>query len=125
MTVFEYDFGRLIVEGNIITGEMREGEDIGVDVMQETFRLAEELYGEAPWGYISNRANSYSLQPVVYVHIQQLESHNLVAYAAVIPNYKSQIYNDTEKMLVDDQFEYAVFNTVEEAEAWVKARLNS
>lgn len=122
MTIYEYDFGNLTVDGNIIIGEMREGKDIGVDVMRETFRLARELFGDDKWGYISNRSNSYSLQPIVYVRIQEIEN-NLVAYAAVLPSNKSQIYTDTEKMLVEEQFEYAVFNSMDDARAWVTAQL--
>ena len=58
MVKYEYDWGALSVEDHLIIGEMHEGEDIGVDVMEETFRLAEELFGKDKWGYISNRANS-------------------------------------------------------------------
>ena len=124
MTVFAYDFGTLTVEGNLIIGEMHEGLDIGVDVMQETFRLARALFGDEKWVYISNRANSYSLQPVVYVKIQEIEN-NLVAYAAVLPSHKTQVYTDTEKMLVNQQFAYAVFNTMDEARAWVGTFLDN
>ena len=89
--------------------------------MRETFRLAGELFGNEPWGYISNRANSYSLQPVVYVHIRELQ-HNLVGYINGLPSHKgNQLYVDTEKMLVDEQFDYAVFNQVDDARAWRNA----
>ena len=88
MTVYDYDFGTLTVEGHLMIGEMHEGLDIGVDVMRETFRLARELFGDDKWVYISNRANSYSLHPIVYVKIQEIEN-NLVAYAAVLPSHKS------------------------------------
>ncbi len=105
-------------------GEMKEAEDIGVDVMQETFRLAREIYGDEKWGYISNRSNSYSLHPIVYVKIQEIDN-NLVGYAAVLPEDKSQVYTDTEKLLIDKQFEYGVFTTMLDARNWLKSLLEN
>ena len=123
MTVHHYQFGSLTVDGNMIIGEMREAEDIGVEVMHETFRLARETFGDAPWAYISNRSNSYSLQPIVYVRARETDT-NLVAYAVVLPSSRTQIYTDTEKMLVDDHFEYAVFHSMDDARAWAESILS-
>ena len=123
MDKYEYDWGTLSVEDHLIIGEMQEGEDIGVDVMEETFRLAEELFGKDEWGYISNRANSYSLHPIVYVRLKELGG-NLAAYAAVLPSHKNPVYTETEKMVIDGFFEYAVFNSTDSARAWIQSILD-
>jgi len=61
----ETAIGRFIFYPNIVVGEVNEGVHATYENAKETFQLGEEIYGkDNEFIYISNRINSYSVDPI-------------------------------------------------------------
>ena len=118
MKTEKYDFGSLKVGDHFIIGEMKEGADIQLDVVSKLIDIAHEQLNGERWAYISNRVNSYSLQPLVHFELSKVEK-NMIAFA-VVTDKESHIKNaELEKSFSGGQYEFECFANIENAIAWV------
>lgn len=70
--------------------------------------------------YISNRINSYSVDPLIYKEWSDFD--NLIGFAVVSKNYLTISNMDIEKLFLDKPLKS--FQTIKEAELWSKKILN-
>ena len=120
MKIEKYDFGTLTIGDHFIIGEMKEGSDIQLDTVSKIIDVANHNFKGEPWGYISNRVHSYSLQPLVHREAPKFEK-NMVAFAVVASGDKALMQAEMEKRLIGQQYNFSCFNGLDKAIAWVKS----
>ncbi len=111
-----YTFGdrKLYLYNDLVIGEINEGVHVTVDVMLSFFEFFLENY-KIPFGYISYRKNSYSIDPQVY---KMLPENNLLKGIAVVSEDKfSSLNAHVEKTFFDGHYE--LFTTLETAVNWL------
>lgn len=114
-----YDFGRLTIGQRFIIGAMEEGSDVHLDVVSKIIDIARTRFGDDKWAYISNRVNSYSLQPMVHRQAAELEK-NMIAFAVVTHDCRLA---DVEKRFAGERYKFSCFAELDDAIAWVKSVL--
>ncbi len=95
-----FSFGSLQIAGNTVIGTLNEGVEANWSLLEQVALWAQQRFDGAPWAYISNRVNSYSIDPLVY-H-RAIECKGLIAIALVCRN-EQQIRNvSVEKLYCRD-----------------------
>jgi hypothetical protein len=118
MKTEKYDFGTFKIGDHFIVGVMKEGADIQLDVVSKLIDIAHEQFNGEQWAYISNRVNSYSLQPLVHFELSKVEK-NMIAFA-VVTDKEIHIKNaELEKSFSGGQYEFECFANIENAIDWV------
>ncbi|PJB11919.1 MAG: hypothetical protein CO119_09425 [Flavobacteriales bacterium CG_4_9_14_3_um_filter_40_17] len=121
LKTIETDFVKLNFYERFVIAELSEGIDIDENIVDILIQYSIEFYGDNPFGYISNRINSYSINPVIYFKLSKIK--NLVAFAVVstrmIVSYNVQI----EKAFMSKPFE--LFDNLDEAVNWVNQLVNN
>lgn len=114
-----FDFGEVAIYNNYAVGIMNEGEIFKRDQVLTLYQYSLEAFGKKPFGYISNRVNSYSLDPQAY-EVTKI-APNLVAIAIVIQNPAQKMSAAVEKMFFNKPFK--LFDSLEKATAWMERQL--
>ena len=123
MKIEKYDFGTLKIGNHHIIGEMDEAADIHLDTVSRIIKIANKRFNGERWVYISNRINSYSLNPLVHMEAPKFDN-NMVAFA-VVTNKMSQRSNaDLEKYFSEEQYKFECFLKLDEAITWAIQVLN-
>ncbi|MCQ0112679.1 hypothetical protein SAMN04487906_1795 [Zhouia amylolytica] len=112
---FVFDFGEVDIYENYAVGVINEGEVFKRDQVLTLYQYSLEAFGKKPFGYISNRLNSYSLDPRIYSVTKM--APNLVAIAIVVKSPAQKMSAAVEKMFFDKPFKY--FESFEKAKAWM------
>lgn len=116
-TSITFPFGKVDVYDNYLISVMNEGETVTPEHNHELAKLSRSVYKDRPFGYITHRKNSYSVDPKTYFETSKIE--NLVAFA-VVTNERLAISNtEVEKLFLKKPVE--VFETLEQAETWVNS----
>ena len=124
METEKYDFGTLTVGDHFIVGEMKEGTDIQLDIVSKLIDIAHERFNGERWAYISNRVNSYSLQPLVHFELSKVEK-DMIAFA-VVTDKELHIKNaELEKSYAGGRYEFECFANIENAIDWVTKLLKA
>ncbi|GHC63767.1 hypothetical protein [Ulvibacter litoralis] len=121
MIIKEYHFGKLTIYDHCVVSVMNEGITVTPkdnDVLKE---ISETYFKGKTFGYISNRINSYSIDPSVYIQTSKIE--NLVAFAIVTTDSIGLLNTEIEKMFFDKPFEH--FLLLEEAIEWIKTTIEN
>lgn len=120
LKTIETDFAKLNFYERFVITEMNEGIDLDENIVDVMIHFAVDFYGDKPFGYISNRIHSYSVNPVIYFKISKIK--NLAAFAVVstrmIVSYNVKI----EKAFITKPFE--LFDNLDEAVNWVTQLVN-
>ncbi|WP_298419651.1 hypothetical protein [uncultured Kordia sp.] len=112
--IYNFDDGTLYIYNDLIIGEIFEGVHISIDEMLSFFQFFEENF-KTPFGYISYRKNSYSIDPQVY---KMLPENNLLKGIAVVSNDKFASLNaHVEKKFFNGRYE--LFTTLGAAINWL------
>lgn len=114
--IFKYDFGIAEIHDNYMIMIMNEGVTVNSEINKKLTDLAVHMFQGRPFGYITNRENSYSIDPNVYMETSKIE--NLVGFAIVS---KEKIHVTTvqlEKMFLNKPMK--VFEELKDAIAWIK-----
>jgi len=100
--------------------EIAEGISISYENGIETFRRLLSIVGDKPWVYISNRVNSYSLDPNDYKHLNEIPTLKAIG----VIQYKRSIETalELEKMFVKKPFK--TFEDLDDAILWALERIN-
>ncbi|MCF4101698.1 hypothetical protein L1I30_08480 [Gillisia sp. M10.2A] len=116
--LLELDFGKVYLLENIMIAELHEGILLDVERNRELLDLAGNHFKEQPYGYISNRSNSYAVNPLVYLESASTETLKAIA---VVTSDPVVIQNTIiEKQFYKDSNSFEVFSTLEEAINWIK-----
>lgn len=112
--IYTFEKGKLYLYDDIIVGEINEGEHVSIELMLSFFQFFHENY-KIPFGYISFRKNSYSIDPQVYKSLP--ENHLLKGIAVVSSDKFSALNARVEKSFFDGKYE--LFPTIEAAVNWL------
>lgn len=111
---YTFENGTLYLYDDLIVGEINEGVHVSADVLLSFFQFFMENYN-VPFGYISYRKNSYSIDPQVY---KMLPKNNLLKGVAVVSTQKFSSLNAlVEKKFFDGRYE--LFTTMNAAVNWL------
>ncbi|PTX62724.1 hypothetical protein C8N46_102121 [Kordia periserrulae] len=112
--IYNFDEGNLYFYNDLIIGEVLEGVHISCETLQSYFEFFKENYSE-PFGYISYRKNSYSIDPQIYA---VLPEGGLLKGIAIVSDQKfSSLNARVEKALYKGRFE--LFTTLNAAVNWL------
>lgn len=112
--------GRLYLFDNYIITEFNEGINITFENFSEVSEIIKNHYKNEPFGFISNRINSYSID-LNDAHLYNKTFPNLKAYAVVV--YKSLTHRVFEVESHFFNFNREVFKNLENATEWVENTL--
>lgn len=118
----ELDFGKVWFKENILIAEFNEGILFDVDNNRQLLEIGKNTFGGEPYGYISNRINSYAVNPMVYR--ESANAPNLKAIAVVSKNETSRQNAILERQFYRDSNSFEVFENLEEALTWIETRLD-
>jgi len=116
-TSITYPFGDVVLHDNYLVSVINEGETVTKDHNEELVKLSITQYNERPFGYITHRKYSYSVDPHTYIETSKID--NLVAFAIVSNEHISIANAEVEKLFLKKPVQ--VFNTIEQAEIWVES----
>lgn len=111
----ELEIGTFRFYENIVIGQIREGMQINLDSSLPLFALAWEQYKNNPVVYISDRKNSYSLDPTMHYETKKLVPF-VAGYAWVVYDDRSEKVAHLEERFLD--FPTGVFRSLENALEW-------
>ncbi|MEM0516881.1 hypothetical protein [Aequorivita flava] len=110
-------FGKAHVFPNYLVVYMNEGITVKPEYNTHLINIAQKYFKDRPFGYITNRINSYAVNPLVYLQTSKIE--NLVAFAIVSnPDIKKSNV-ELEKIFMKIPFEH--FSELELAKKWVES----
>lgn len=77
--VIELEFARLELFDDYVITTIYEGTVVGLDHLQEFYKIFDRFYSHRPFGYISNRIYDYTVDPTCYM--QEYQYPQLVGIA--------------------------------------------
>lgn len=119
---FELDFGLVTIMESILIAELKEGIVFGPEQNQKLLDLGREVFQEKPYGYISHRINSYSVDPMVYM--DSANAKNLQAIAVVSHNEMTRSNAEkVESKFYKNSNSFEVFHDLDSAIKWIKKQI--
>ncbi|WP_062055610.1 hypothetical protein [Aquimarina longa] len=119
---YDLEIGKIVFYKNYLIIEVAEGICFDYEKAKQISRLTDLHYKNHSFGYISNRVNSYSLEPIDYMRIKNIFP-NMIAFAAVIYNKSQKASIRIENMFYQDGI--ASFESLEEAVKWIVLQLEN
>ncbi len=110
------DFCSVIIHDNYMVVEMDSGVHITVKDNATLIDIVDTYFKNKPFVYITNRVNSYSVDPAIYKETSKIT--NLVGLCVVSKNFMAKSTAEIEKLFFDRAFE--IFDTLPEAIVWAK-----
>ncbi|MDR5590160.1 hypothetical protein [Christiangramia sp. SM2212] len=118
----ELDFGKVYAYENILIAKLDEGILFDVESNRKLLQIGQKIFKDKSYGYISHRVNSYAVDPMVYM--ESASAGNLKAIAVVSESEMTRKNAEgVEKKFYKDNNCFGVFQTLEEAVAWIKTRI--
>lgn len=111
-----FDFCDISIFDNYLIVVMKEGVNITPDYNAILENITKKYFSKTSFVYITNRVNSYSVDPKIYYETAKIE--NLKGFAVVASNYQAKINAEIEKMFFNKPFK--LFDSVENAIHWAK-----
>ncbi len=109
-TYFFYD--------HYIIAEINEGTKLTIEQTNKLLPLINKHYGDStPFGYISNRINSYSISPLNHLQCPGISMPNFKGFAAVTYTRISKMTTEIEEKFVKTPFKQ--FSNLDEAIEWI------
>ncbi|WP_372945953.1 STAS/SEC14 domain-containing protein [Muriicola sp.] len=121
VVVKEYvlDIGTVQVFDDYMVATYNEGVTVTLERVYQLIGISEIHFRDRPFGFISNRKNSYAIDPTIYNYVRELQ--NLKAYA-IVSVKEMDMHNFTiEKMFYKKPMKF--FIDYNNALAWVKRRV--
>lgn len=115
----EFEFGKIQIEENFVIGIMNEGSHVDRASNQLLLSFCNDYFNEEPFGYISYRLNSYSVDPTVYMDAGIHKGLKAIAVVFENPLIKSNVL--LEKQFFNQPFES--FTSVNDAKNWLSQLL--
>ncbi|MEZ4779340.1 MAG: hypothetical protein R2786_08180 [Flavobacteriaceae bacterium] len=114
--LYEYDFGIIEVHDFYVKAVISEGVTIEKEISTLIISIANKHFPKKPFGYITHRVHSYSVNPIVYLEVAEIE--NLVGFAIVSENPSKLENSNFEKFFIKKSTK--AFTTLDKAIQWVK-----
>lgn len=116
------NFGTFTFFNEYVISVIDEGVDLNDDLVDKIIAITHDFYGyQHPFGYITQRIHSYSINPLVYLKVSDVP--NLVCFAVV-----SNKMFDTFNINIEKSFNrkpHELFMTLQEAINWVKLKVST
>ncbi|WP_044626319.1 hypothetical protein [Neotamlana nanhaiensis] len=119
ITTIKIEIGNFYIYKNYLVVEMNEGITVTPDSNNILVDIVDTFYVDKNFVYITNRINSYAVDPSVYKQTSLIE--NLVGFAVVSTNSLSLSNAEIEKLFLNKPFE--LFTDIDEAITWAKSIL--
>ncbi|NNJ82129.1 MAG: hypothetical protein HKP11_08045 [Flavobacteriaceae bacterium] len=114
--IVTFDFGVAELHQNYMLMVMNEGITVNSSINAQLTDLAAEHFKERPFGYITYRKNSYSVDPNVYNETSKIKM--LVAFAIVSDEDIRRTTAKVEEIFLDKPLK--VFKKLKDAVVWVE-----
>tara|TARA_B100000795_G_C22777476_1_gene430692 strand:+ start:1380 stop:1748 length:369 start_codon:yes stop_codon:yes gene_type:complete len=113
-TSLKYDFCEIEIYDNYLVSVMFEGINLTPDKNAILLNIATKYFKNTNFGYITNRLQSYSVDPSIYIETSKIE--NLVSFA-IVSSKKINISNtEIEKLFYKKPFKH--FTSLKDAIEW-------
>lgn len=122
-TKIELNCGVIWVQEKVLINEMHEGALLDVETNRRILQIGCENFGKEIFGYISNRINSYAVNPMVYR--ESAEHPQLKAIAVVSENPMVRESARLEQQFYTNKNHFEIFSSLEEAKIWMKEVISS
>lgn len=113
----KYHFCGVEIFDNYLIVSMNEGIHLEPDHNEILVNIVDTYFRNKPFVYITNRKNSYSVNPAIYLKTSKIE--NLEGFAIVTKKYNAKINAEIERMFLTKPLE--IFEELQDAVDWAKA----
>lgn len=120
-TAIALDFGKITIIDNILIAELNEGILFDVEDNRKLLKLGNKIFKGMPYGYISNRVNSYAVNPMIY--LDSSSTLSLKAIAVVSNNPVCHKNTFLEKQFYKEEDSFEAFDTLEAAIHWIRSKI--
>ncbi|WP_109435298.1 MULTISPECIES: STAS/SEC14 domain-containing protein [Aquimarina] len=114
ITSFDFNFGIVEVHNDYILSVMKEGVTVFSKYNDLLKMGANQYYKNKPFVYITNRINSYSVDPAIHMEMSKIK--NLIGVAVISSDPRQKMQTKLEKSLFKKEFK--LFETLEQALEW-------
>ena len=118
-TKTKLSFCTLLTSDNIIIAEINEGVVLNQDMSDDIIYFSSVVFKNNPFVYITNRINSYAVDPTIYKGVSQVET---LKGFAVVSTTLSARNAEIERLFLNKPFE--IFSDLEDAKRWAIQILN-
>ena len=118
----ELDFGTISVFDKILICECKEGILLDVDSNRKILQIGDKTFNGQAFGYISNRINSYAVDPMVYR--DSADHPQLKAIAVVTSSEMARQSAVLEQKFYTNKNSFQIFSSLMEAKDWVREIIN-
>ncbi len=115
MKTLNYEFGEIRVFKNFVVVVMKEGINVIPEYNDDLVNISKNYFINRPFGYITYRKNSYSVDPMIYLKTSKID--NLIAFAVVSDDGLKVSNLAVEKRFLTKPFKH--FNNLDNAKNWV------
>jgi hypothetical protein len=119
--LYHLKFGEVHIYNFYVKAVIAEGITIDKKISDTIINLATKHFPHKPFGYITHRIHSYSVDPAVYKDVADIS--NLVGFAIVTGNTKRLINSDFERYFIKKPSK--TFKELDEAINWIKELINN
>ena len=118
LAIHELDIGRFYFYPNLVVSEVKEGVIVTFEKALPLFSIGLEYYPpDTPLVYLSDRKNSYSIDPTLHIEAKEIFS-NLLGYGVIAYNELNRKIASIEQKFVKCPFE--IFTNLPEATVWAQ-----
>lgn len=110
-----FEFGEIRVFEHFVIVVMKEGITVKPEYNNDLLDISRKYFTDRPFGYITYRKNSYSVDPMVYLQTSNIE--NLIAFAVVTKDLVKISNLELEKRFLKKPFKH--FENLDDAKNWV------
>ena len=119
--IVTFEFGVAELHENHMLMVMNEGVTVDSAINARLTDLAADHFGDRPFGYVTHRKHSYSVDPNVYNETSKIK--NLVGFAIVSDKEIHLTTAQVESMFLNKPMK--VFKEVGQAVSWVESLIKS
>lgn len=114
-------FCELDIRKNIVIATINEGVHLSLELSEEMVIAVYNIIGDKPTVYISNRINSYSVDPILYTNLSKIE--NIIGFGIINFTSKKSRCSEVEKLFYNKRIQH--FDNITTALLWAKKRLET
>ena len=116
---YQMEIGEAYIFEDLLICEIMDGVNLELETFSEFLGITERYYKERPFVYISQRKNSYAVDPMLYPMISRIE---MLKGIAIVSNKEVDVHNlKIEKYFFQKPME--LFNDLLEAVEWSQGLL--
>ncbi|RZS93785.1 hypothetical protein [Aquimarina brevivitae] len=116
----EFDFGKVYFHNKFLITEINEGVNFDHSMALQIASVIDEIYADAPYAYIANRKNSFSVNPPDYRKVKSVFK-NLKLFCIVTYTSMQKESVKVEQIFYHDTIH--VFDSLEEAIVFIDKHL--